>query len=451
MATFNLQNRHYTVILDSASRTLEIKNHDGESLKAHQGAKKAIKIDRAGNSTEIDLLNDRYRVFYNSLIEEAWKAVEKELNEQSESFFKDIGVAYEEHAQDFHKTLNIVVIGNVSSGKSSLINALLMRTRRNAIAEVGVKAGVTTKLNVFRLDERVRLIDSPGLGDVREENSQTTQDFLKNIDVGILVVTGAIDASQKQYFDDLKQSCRSVFLVLNKRDEWDRYNPKALTDIIQQWKDCLKADKVYPVCTFGYDPQLPPDTPLDVRGVIQLREDIESFLDSQGKKLLLARHMTEKRSYALGIIIAAVVAVGVQAAFPGKAFFITATQVAAIGSLYYLYTGKILSKVAALAILPVFAGQAIATNVFLFFTSFIPPTGIVEVAAAITAISITGAMLASVNFVLSSGLELSEEDILKSKFREYREKMERKLKKFAFTDITKIGSLNFRDIIDSLI
>jgi hypothetical protein len=29
--------------------------------------------------------------------------------------------------------------------------------------------------------------------------------------------------------------------------------------------------------------------------------------------------------------------------------------------------------------------------------------------------------------------------------------MERKLKKFAFTDITKIGSLNFRDIIDGLI
>ena len=60
-------------------------------------------------------------------------------------------------------------------------------------------------------------------------------------------------------------------------------------------------------------------------------------------------------------------------------------------------------------------------------------------------------MLASVNFVLSTGLELSEEDILKSKFREYREQMERKLKKFAFTDITKIGSLNFRDIIDGLI
>lgn len=144
MATFNLQNRHYTVTLDCASKTLEIKNHDGELLKAHLGATKAIKIDRVGNSTEIDLLNDRYRVFYNSLIEEAWKAVEKEQKEQSESFFKDVGVAYEEHAQDFHKTLNIVVIGNVSSGKSSLINALLMRTRKNAIAEVGVKAALVS-------------------------------------------------------------------------------------------------------------------------------------------------------------------------------------------------------------------------------------------------------------------------------------------------------------------
>jgi hypothetical protein len=136
---------------------------------------------------------------------------------------------------------------------------------------------------------------------------------------------------------------------------------------------------------------------------------------------------------------------------PGKALLITTTQVVAISSLYYLYTGRILSKGAALAILPVFAGQAVATNVFLFFTSFIPPTGVVEIAAAITAISITTAMLAAVNFVLSNGAELSEEDTLKLKFREYREQMGTILKKIALTDVKRVGSLNFRDIIDGLI
>jgi len=163
--------------------------------------------------------------------------------------------------------------------------------------------------------------------------------------------------------------------------------------------------------------------------------------------------MGDKKTYAKGIIVTAVAAVGIQAALPGKAFFITATQMAAITSLYYLYTGTILSKGAVLALLPVFAGQAVATNVFLFFTSFIPPTGVIEIAAAITAISITSAMLAAVNFVLSSGMELTEKDttgILKAKFNEYRNRVGSILKRLGMTDIRNLGSINFKDIIDGL-
>ncbi len=124
-------------------------------------------------------------------------------NSDEQEFWKNASTKFEEKVQDFSKTLNIAIIGKVSSGKSSLINALLKRSRKQAIAEVGAEAGVTTKLKVIRLDERVRLIDSPGLDDVRAENSAITQEFLKHIDVGILVVTGAADASQKRFLDDL--------------------------------------------------------------------------------------------------------------------------------------------------------------------------------------------------------------------------------------------------------
>ncbi|MBE9116901.1 50S ribosome-binding GTPase [Lusitaniella coriacea LEGE 07157] len=454
MAKFFYKDRQYEVSVSPESNEQEIlilTNSDGVELTIREGEKKAVKRDSQDNLEEVDLQTAQYKNFYDSLIQEARKVVKKDSQDKVKSFFKALEVQYEERVQDFHQTLNIVVIGNVSSGKSSLINALLRRTRQNALMKVGVQAGVTTKLNILRLDEKVRLIDSPGLGDVRAENSEITQEFLKSIDVGILVVTGAVDASQKEYFNDLKENCKSFFVVLNKRDEWDRYHPQALENVMNQWKEYLKIDKIYPVCTFGYDSQLSDNTPLDIRGVIQLREDIEDFLESQGKKLLLARHMSKKRSYAKKIVVGAVTAVGIQAALPGKALFITTTQVIAIGSLYYLYTGQILSKGSALALLPVFAGQAVATNVFLFFTSFIPPTGIVEIAAAITAISITAAMLASINFVLSSGAELTDEKMLKLKFREYREQVQIILKNLALTDITKIGSLNFTDIVDKLI
>lgn len=326
-----------------------------------------------------------------------------------------------------------------------------MRDRNNAVAEVGARSGVTTELNILRLnDERVRLIDSPGLGDIRKENSAITREFLKHIDIGILVVTGSADISQKQYFDELRTSCTRVFLVLNKCDQWDNYKSQALEDVKEQWKQCLGVDKIYAVCALGYDKQLPDDFPLDIRGVNELREDIEFFLDSEGKKLLLARHMGDKKPYAKGIIIAAVSAVGIQAIFPGRAAFITATQIGAIVSLYYLYTGNILSKGTALALLPVFIGQSVATNLFLWVSSILPPTGVVEVSAAITATSITYAMLAAVDFVLSSGLDLTEKDILKNKYNEYKNLLGSILKRLGMTDVRKLGSLNFKDIIDGL-
>ncbi len=217
-------------------------------------------------------------------------------NSDENSFWENVEANFEEKAPDFSKTLNIAVIGKVSSGKSSLINALLKRSRKKALAEVGAVSGVTTALKVLKLDDRVRLIDSPGLDDVRAENSERTKNFLKHIDVGILVISGSSDASQKKHLDDLKVHCRSIFVVLNKIDEYDEYKDEdgsnlALDKVIGQWKKDLNTEKIYPVCTFGYDKDLPPRKTLNIRGVCWLREDIEKFLKSEGKDLLLARHM----------------------------------------------------------------------------------------------------------------------------------------------------------------
>ena len=364
-------------------------------------------------------------------------------------FWENVDTQFEEKVQDFSKTLNIAVIGKVSSGKSSLINALLKKSRKKAIAEVGAEAGVTTKLKILRLDDRVRLIDSPGLDDVRSENSDITREFIKHIDVGILVVTGAADASQKRYLDDLLAHCESVFVVLNKIDEWDKHSPLALEKVITQWKEVLKIEKIYPVCAFGYDADTLPGTPLDIRGVYWLREDIENFLGSKGKDLLLARHMSEKKSYAVGIIARALVAVAVQAFIPGSAAYIIATQAAAIVSLSYLYTGEILSSKAAFALLPAFASEAATTTLFLWVKSFLPPTGVIDIAAAVIAVSITLAILATVNSLLASGAKLEEEELLKSKFRTYRKQAETALKGLALTDLKDLPSL--KGIIEKLL
>lgn len=371
-----------------------------------------------------------------------------------DSFWKSVEEQFEEKIPDFSKTLNIAIIGKVNSGKSSLINALLERNRKNALAEVGAISGVTKKLKILKLDERVRLIDSPGLDDVRAENSNITKNFLQHIDVGIFIISGSSDASQKKHLDDLKVHCRSIFVVLSKIDEYDKYkhqngsNP-ALDKVISQWKQTLGIEKIYPVCMLRYDLDLPLETLLDIRGVGCLREDIENFLKSEGKDLLLARHMGEKKPYAISIIATALVAVTGEAFIPGSAGYITATQAAAIGSLYYLYTGEVLSFKAALAVLPTFVAESAGTSIFLWATSVLPPTGAINLTAAGIAVGITLAMLGAVNFVLESGAKLTEKKILKSKFKFYKKQTAITVQQLANVDVGNLSAI--RGIIDNFL
>lgn len=352
------------------------------------------------------------------------------------SFFDRVQAKFVEQAPDLSQSLNIAIIGKVSAGKSSLINALLKLSRRKAleIAKVGAISGVTKDLTILKLDEKVYLIDSPGLDDVRAENSEVTKNFLRHIDVGIFVVTGSSDASQKKSLDDLRQHCDSLFVVLNKIDEWDDLDPTVVDDVVNQWKNDLKVDNIYPTCTKGYDPKSR-NPKMDIRGVFPLRSEIEAFLEKKGKDLLLTRHMAEKQSYAVKIIAVALIAVAGQAFIPGSAAFITATQAVAIGSLYYLYTGKVLSSKAALAILPTFVAETAGSSLFLFVKSFLPPTGVFDVAAAGVAVVITLSLLATVNSILSSDAKLEQEELLRSKFRSYHEQAKDVLRDLALTDI----------------
>ena len=343
-----------------------------------------------------------------------------EVDDGDERFRDAVGADYDRKAPDLTKTLNIVVVGTVSSGKSSLINAFLRRGRDNPVAAVGARSGVTKRIQVFRLDDHVCIVDSPGLDDVQAENSEVTRKFIESIDVGILVVTGSVDASQREHVDHLRPRCKRMFVVLNKIDAWDDLVPAALEEVVTQWKAALGIERLYPTCAKGFDPNTKPGIEPDVRGVDDLRADIEAFVEAEGKALLLARQMGEKRSYAMKLIGGALVSVGAEAFVPGSAIYITATQAVAISALYYLYTGRVLSKQSALALLPTFAAETVGTTLFLWVKSLMPPTGALDVAAAGVAMSVTAAMLLAVNSVLASGAELHEKEKLRSKFRELR-------------------------------
>lgn len=348
--------------------------------------------------------------------------------------------AYEEKAPNFDEHINVAVVGKVSAGKSSLLNAILGCTRSDPIAKVGAHSGVTTKVTAYKLDGHVLIMDCPGLDDVREENSTETKEFLSSIDLGLFVVTGSADATQKANYDDLKRSSHKVIVILNKIDEWDDLEESAYQAVIAQWRSVLGADRVFGTCTKGYDPKMRPNAPMDIRGVEDVRMEIFDFLEKEGKALLLARHLRNKENYALSIIAGALVAVAAEAFIPGSAAYITGTQVVAITALHYLYTGDVLSKSSALALLPTFAGQSLGMTAFLWAKSFLPPTGIVDLAAAGIAVGITFAMLAAVKWVLENGYSLDQTDLLKKAFENFKT-TGAELKKVSLSDLKNKASV----------
>jgi small GTP-binding protein len=211
------------------------------------------------------------------------------------------------------------LVGKVSSGKSSLLNALLCRDRNDPLAEVRARSGVQQKVTPHKLDDHVLIIECPGLFDVRKESSAETKGFLKQIDMGIFVVTGARETPQKEIYQELARHAKNTIVVLNKIDEWDELEDSELEEVIEQWKSALGVTKIFRACTKGYNRKTRENVPvpMDLRHIDEIRDAIFEFLEQEGKGILLAKHLKSKKKKAQAIIHSHSVAAGMTSAAVG--------------------------------------------------------------------------------------------------------------------------------------
>ena len=135
-----------------------------------------------------------------------------------------------------YKPLNIVIVGEVKSGKSSLLNALLGKE----ISEVDVleatssvievvynenddisKFGELTRISL-NLDylKKVNIVDTPGLKSITKQNEEKTIDYIKYADI-ILFVIDATHLGQEdtiEALDLLSEYNKPIVGVINKCD-----------------------------------------------------------------------------------------------------------------------------------------------------------------------------------------------------------------------------------------
>ncbi len=335
-------------------------------------------------------------------------------------FRKALDESWDRMAEALASTVQIAVVGRVSVGKSSLTNALLRRGRDDPAAIVGTESGVTTQLESLSLGEQLRLVDSPGLDDLDPSRADATEDFLHQIDVGILVVAGSADAGQVEMLERLQACSSEVLVVLNKIDRWDRHGGLALERVAQQWRTVLGVETIYPTCAFGYDPDVDADAPLDIRGVDELRCAIEELLASRGGDLLLARHQGDKTVDAARIIVEALRRAAGITLLPTYPWTFLVYQSTAVGRLYALHTGELWPRTKALSLIPAELADSAPSTLFLGVKFLVPIPFVFEPAAARQRVLNTFALLAAVHLQLANDGSLDDRDTLRRRFRKPR-------------------------------
>ncbi len=136
--------------------------------------------------------------------------------------------------------VEIVVFGEISTGKSALINALAGRR----VAEVDVQGGWTKTVQSSKWEnceyhvpgfERsaVVLVDTPGINEVggqeREELAETTA---RKSDLILFVIDSDINETEYVSLVELAAVHKPIILVMNKRDLYDVRQWSALQEVV---------------------------------------------------------------------------------------------------------------------------------------------------------------------------------------------------------------------------
>ena len=132
----------------------------------------------------------------------------------------------------------IVFSGRSNVGKSSLINKLI---NRKSLARVSSKPGKTSTINLYKVNDYVRLVDLPGYGYAKVSESEKLRwaDLVEgyfNSGPNIVLVIQIIDIRHKPSMDDITmikfliERKLKFIIVLTKSDKLNKTQRKECLD-----------------------------------------------------------------------------------------------------------------------------------------------------------------------------------------------------------------------------
>ncbi|MGE0757785.1 MAG: YcjF family protein [Pirellulaceae bacterium] len=200
--------------------------------------------------------------------------------------------------------LEIVAFGSISSGKSSLLNALAGRE----VFQTDARGGTTTVRNEIPWpgDDKVTLVDTPGLGEIDgAERGVVSADAAKDADLVIMVVDGPLRDWEVRLLEQLGGMEKRILVCLNKSD-W--YTPREQQSLIgqirQQVPPRIGADDVLAVrsqvtkrkrirvLADGSEIEEEVEVPMDISA---LAARLMQIIRKDGRDLLLANLLLQSR------------------------------------------------------------------------------------------------------------------------------------------------------------
>jgi len=306
--------------------------------------------------------------------------------------------SYEQEFDNVNKQLQkeivFAMIGDVNSGKSSTINRLM----GEEVARVGSKPGETTGIDKYVYKDKIIFADTPGLDDIKRENTEETIRYYKEADVVLFFLNAAgtvFSDGEKESFKKISKINSNIIIVLNKIDAAE--DIPALVKYVQD-----NTDYSYKVVSISSKTG---------ENIDNLRNAILDFLKKVNKDILFAHHSKEKTSTAnKWIITAASSASAVGASpIPGSDFLpLTAIQVGLMVKLATLYDKPLSKEKAKELIIATITGN-LGKTVFRQLIKLFPGAG--SIAGAGIASGMTLALGYAMKYAYENNIDIDADSI----------------------------------------